>query len=277
MASLPMRQSDASRASAIAWGCAALAAVAGAVVFMLPRAQVDLKAADARLLEREGAIEAKKRVLPWEGLRTDWTSLTDPVDRLRSPAIDEWKARMAAAANQPAEPAPGVQPTPGFAPPWRYLGYVIDGERRSALVLADNKQRFVTIGYTTPDNYRLVAIEPTQITVQHGASKHTIALVETARGRSLTSSVVGAPMPGGSIQQPYMNNPERPRVIVPSANPGANPAAAPLSPNTPGYPGFPQTNPVPGNPGAQPLPPQGQPPNPDLSVRSDANIAGGGR
>ncbi len=275
MASLPMRQSDAARASAIAWGCAALAAVAGAVVFMLPRAQVDLNAADAKQAEGAGANEAKKRVLPWEGLRTDWARLKEPVDRLRSPAIDAWKERMAAAASQPSEPAPGAQPAAGFAPPWRYLGYVVDGERRSALVLADNKQRFVTIGYTTPDNYRLIAIEPTQITVQHGASRHTIALVETARGRSLTSTTVGAPMPGGSTQQPYMNIQERPRVIVPSANPGANPAAAPLSPNTPGYPGFPQTNPVPGSPGNPS--PQPVPQSPDLSVRSDANTPGGGR
>lgn len=263
MSSLPMRQSDAARATAIAWGCAALAAVAGAVVFMLPKAQVDLKAAETREQEIAAGVETRKRVLPWEGRRSDWASLKGPVDRLPSPVIDEWKRlykeREAAIVSAPA---PGAAPTTGgFAPPWRYLGYVVDGERRSALVLADNKQRFVTVGYTTPDNYRLVAIEPTQITVQQGATRHTIALVETTRGKSLSATVVGNTMPGGSIQQPYMNPAAPPRAVIPTANP--NPAA-PLSPNTPGYPGFPQNNPGAAAPGFPPQP-QPQPVNHDQS------------
>lgn len=269
MPPLPLPQPVAARYATIAWGVAALAAVGAGVVLMLPKPKVDLAAAATGQGE-PAPSKPREPKLPTAGLRQDWDRLKGPFAQLRSPALEEWnkreKERLAALAGQP--PTDPNAPSPGgFAPAWRYLGMVVDGTRKSALVFADNKQRFVTEGYTTVDGYRLVSLEPERIVLQQGSSRHVITLTDSGRGKSLTTVMGGMSVQGSPILTPF--NAERPKAVVPPAPPQPTmpyPGAVPGSP----YPGVPQ-------PGMNPSLPNnaGNPPG-SVSAWQAGDRAGGG-
>lgn len=284
MNELPIQHATASRWATIMLGAAVLAVALTLGVFVLPRPEV--RAPELKADQSAAAPKAPRR-LPWEGVATDWSRAAADLEKVNAPDIEAWKKDVAEQQRRAAEErslvaGPNGEPaTPpesgGFAPNWRFLGAVIDGERRTALVVIPEpdgaqRQRFVSVGFVK-DEYKVVAIEPTKLVLEQGRRKHELKLAASQRGQGITTGSTtppnrpviagGAPAPGQpnriGVQDRVRDLRQPNRALGATGNgnpyPGMNPAANPNS--------VPVTNPgvVPGvNPGegapSPVLPPQ---------------------
>lgn len=249
MSELPIHRAAATKWASIMLGATVLAGALTMVVFVLPRPGV--RPPSLKVDQAASAPKAPRR-LPWEGIATDWSRPAADLEKVNAPDIVAWKKdveeqqikaqqekAVAGGANGAATPPEGG----GFAPSWRFLGAVIDGERRSALVVipeADGaqRQRFVAEGFVK-DEYKVVGIEPTKLVIEQGRRRHELPLAANQRGQGITSgaasppvrsvSPVGAPVAG---QPSRFGGADRGRDIRQATRPGAFP-----NPNAPVAPG----------------------------------------
>ncbi|MGD9691330.1 MAG: hypothetical protein AB7G17_00645 [Phycisphaerales bacterium] len=202
MSRLPVRQSVAERWTRVAFACAMLAALGTAAIFVLPPPKTPTTKSAAGT--QSTSAQRKPPKAPSEGVSKEWPLLASAVDGLNAPAIAMWeeeqarlKAEQAAAAasGQPATVQPsGV--TSGFAPPWRYLGSISDGEQRVALVVIDGRQRFVREGYYSQnEGYRVLTIEAERLIVEQGSARHEIRLEEAQRAQGFNNTAAAQPRP----------------------------------------------------------------------------------
>ncbi len=202
MSRLPVRQSVAERWTRVAFACALLAALGTAAIFVLPPPKPPTMA--SAVGAQPPTPERKPPKAPSEGVSKEWPSITAAVDGLNSPVIAMWITEQerikadeaaAAAAGQPSTVTPSGL-TPGFAPPWKYLGSISDGEQRVALVVIDGKQRFVREGYYSQlEGYRVLTIEAERLIVEQGSARHEIPLEESTRGVGLSHTAAAQPRP----------------------------------------------------------------------------------
>ncbi len=270
MNELPLQHAAATRWATIMLGAAIVAVALTLVVFVLPRPEV--KAPEIKTQSAVPVAKAEKR-LPWEGVKTDWSRLDADARNFNAPDVAAHEKDVAEQLRKAAEEAEvanasggGVRPPEstggGFAPTWRFLGAVIDGERRTALVVipeadGQQRQRFVAEGFTK-DEYKVVGIEPTKLIVEQGRRRHEIGLSTNTRGQGIVAGSAVPPLRtqslGGAGATPARPGTERIRQAGRPGNPN------PASPTAPG----PYSPPV--QPGAQdpnavpPLPRDPDPP-----------------
>lgn len=278
MNELPLQHAAAARWATIMLGAAIVAVALTLVVFVLPRPEVK-----APQITTQGAAPVKKaeKRLPWEGVKTDWSRLAADSKNFNAPEVAAHekdveeqlrKAREEANANQPA--GAGAKPpeaTGGFAPNWRFLGAVIDGERKTALIVTpeadgQQRQRFVAEGFKK-DEYTVVGIEPTKLTVEQGRRRHEIGIAANTRGQGIVAGSavpplrtsgqsLGGAQPGARPASERVRDLRQPNRPNPNTNPNANPGAptAPGAYTPPAQPGAQDPNAVP------PLPRDPDPP-----------------
>lgn len=295
MNELPIQHATASRWATIMLGAAVLAVALTLGVFVLPRPEVrppELKA------DQSAAAPKAPRRLPWEGVATDWSRAAADLEKVNAPDIDAWKKdveqqRAQAEREKSLAAGPNGEPATapdggGFAPNWRFLGAVIDGERRTALVVIPEpdgaqRQRFVSVGFVK-DEYKVVAIEPTKMVLEQGRRKHELNLAASQRGQAITSGSSTPPnrpvIAGGAPGQPNrigvqdrirdLKQPNRAQGLTGNGNPypGMNPAANPNGAPVPGVnPGEGAPSPVlPPQPGAEPMGDFRQPVEPESGI-----------
>ncbi len=205
MARHPLPQHAARTYSRIAMGVAAVCFVGAVTMFILPRPRIQAASTDATEIKAAPPPEPPKN--PAEGIRTDWSSLASTVDAVNSPEIavfkEELRRRQQEAIVQAAtgETEENPKTSGGFAPPWRFLGLLVEPGGFAALVEIDQKQRFIRSGFLSADGYEVVSVDPDKLVVKKGRSEFTIRREESSRGRALAT---GAVFPS-SPQQPPIN------------------------------------------------------------------------
>lgn len=199
--SLPVRQSVAQRWTLYARAGAAVAGLMTAIVFLLPspkpRTQELLAGA-----ETPPPPPRRERVSPTHQIGPqEWTRVAPVLDTLDAQPIRQFKIRLeqeklAIAQNTAAEaeqPDGTTTTRGGFPPPWRYIGALREGERLSALIVVDGKQRFIQEGFAM-DGYSVARIESARLVVVQGRQEHQLRLVENPL---LGQIFTGAPYPAG--------------------------------------------------------------------------------
>lgn len=228
MGSLPLRRDAAARWTRAAQVGIALAAGLVIVAFRLPAPEVEVEAAR---MEREApaAAEEPARAHPTAHLgEQDYSELAADVEALHSPLIEQWRidrqreeeARLAKlqeeesrAETEVAEGAPEPARTGGFAPPWKFLGAVREGDRMTALLVIDGRQVFAGPGYRR-DGYEIASVSADRMRVLQGRSEHELRRESSERGRELeTTTAAGSRGPvdirnGGGRLSPARIDPD---------------------------------------------------------------------
>jgi hypothetical protein len=188
-------------------GAAALCFAGAITMFVLPKPRAG--AVDTKVAEAPPAPPPKPPKNPAEGIRTDWPTLTAAVDGLNSPEIAAFKEELrrrrdeAMAAEVTGGSEEQQKTAGGFAPPWRFLGLIVEPTGFAALVEIDQKHRFVRAGYQSTDGYEVVSVAPDRLVVRKGRSEYTIRREESNRGRALAAGAVMPSMPG--MNKPQMD------------------------------------------------------------------------